>query len=146
MLDDSKWVDGFEGGFSDIDKKWGYAICRYLENQLWVNTDMVNPDEFKSIDALLDPKWKGKILGGDVRTKGSAFLPITALRVSTGRDDFIEKFYKGQEVPLLTDTRELAEMMVRGRYPIRPRRCGPGGAGRFSVPGAGQLAQETRTS
>jgi iron(III) transport system substrate-binding protein len=118
VLDDSSWVDGFEGGFSDIDKKWGYAICRYLENQLWINTDMVSPDEFKSIDALLDPKWKGKILGGDVRTKGSAFLPITALRVSTGREDFIEKFYKGQEVTILTDTRQLAEMMVRGRYPI----------------------------
>ena len=40
------------------------------------------------------------------------------MRVSTGRYDFIEKFYKGQEVPLLTDTRQLAEMMVRGRYPI----------------------------
>jgi iron(III) transport system substrate-binding protein len=118
VTSDASWLDGFEAGFSDTDKKWGYTLCRYFENQFWVNKDLVNPAEFKTIKDLTDPKWKGKIVSGDPRTKGSGFLPATAIRLNSGSDDFMKDFYVDQEVVLSTDYRQMTEFMVRGRYPI----------------------------
>jgi len=118
LLQDSTWWDGFEAAFNDPELKWGFAICRYREGQLWINTDVVKDGEITKFADLLDPKWKGKITGGDPRTKGSAYDPITAVRLNLGRDDIVEQFYKGQEVTVSTDARQLTESMVRGRYPI----------------------------
>jgi iron(III) transport system substrate-binding protein len=118
VLDDAVWRNGFVGGFNDSADQWAYAIARYRETQLWVNTDMVQEGEIKSITDLLQPKWKGQILGGDPRTKGSGFLPATAMRLKTGDDDIIRKFYKDQEVALSKDARQMTDFMVRGRYPI----------------------------
>jgi len=118
LLSDATWVDGFDASFNDPDLKWGFAICRYREGQLWINTEVVKDGEITKFTDLLDPKWKGKIVGGDPRTKGSAYDPITAARLNLGRDDIVEQLYKGQEVTVGTDARQLTEFMVRGRFPI----------------------------
>ena len=39
LLSDSTWVDGFDASFNDPDLKWGFAICRYREGQLWINSE-----------------------------------------------------------------------------------------------------------
>jgi ABC-type Fe3+ transport system substrate-binding protein len=85
---------------------------------LWVDTDQVKDGEIKSYKDLLDPKWKGKIIAGDPRTKGSGFWPATTIRVKTGSDDIIKQLWKDTEALLSTDARQLTESVVRGRYPI----------------------------
>jgi iron(III) transport system substrate-binding protein len=126
VLDDKNWVDGFEGGFLDKGKQYDYAITRSRSQSLWVDTNQVKDGEIKSYKDLLDPKWKGKILAGDLRTKGSGFWLGTTLRMKTGSDDIVRQLWKDQEAVLSTDARQLTEQMVRGVYPI--------GIGAISLP------------
>jgi iron(III) transport system substrate-binding protein len=118
VLDDKNWLDGFEGGFLDKGKQFDYAITRSRSQSLWIDTNQVKDGEVTSYKSLLDPKWKGKILAGDLRTKGSGFWPATTLRLKTGNDDIIRQLWKDQEPVLSTDARQLTEQMVRGAYPI----------------------------
>jgi iron(III) transport system substrate-binding protein len=126
VLDDKNWVDGFEGGFLDKGKQYDYAITRSRSQSLWIDTNQVKDGEIKSYKDLLDPKWKGKILAGDLRTKGSGFWLGTTLRMKTGSDDIVRQLWKDQEAVLSTDARQLTEQMVRGVYPI--------GIGAISLP------------
>jgi ABC-type Fe3+ transport system substrate-binding protein len=118
LLEDKTWIDGFEGGFNDIEKKWGYSIGRDHEIQNWINTDLVKDGEIKGLQDLLDPRWKGKIIGGDPRTKGSGFTPATMMRIKTGDDNLMKRLYVDQEIMVSADARQLTEAMVRGRYAI----------------------------
>lgn len=72
--------------------------------------------ELKSLDQLLDPKWKGKIVCGDPRVAGSAQAAI-ALLVAKKCEDWVRKLF-GQDLIIMKDERQLAESVVRGRYPI----------------------------
>lgn len=118
VLSDASWIDGFEAGFPDIDKKWGYGITLSKSQALWINSDMVKDGEITKVQDLLDPKWKGKIIAADPRTKGSGFSPALVMRLRTGNDDIIKQLFKDQEVQLTTDARQPTELMVRGRFPI----------------------------
>ncbi len=119
VLDDAVWLDGaFDGGFNDTEKKWGYAIGRQRDTPVWVNRDVIKDGELTTLKDMLDPKWKGKIIAGDPRTKGSGFLPLTAARIHTKSDDVVRQLFKDQEPTISTDARQLTEFMVRGRFPI----------------------------
>lgn len=118
VLDDKSWVDGFDGGWLDTGKQYSYAITRSRSQSLWVDTNQVKDGEVKSYKDLLDPKWNGKILAGDLRTKGSGFWPGTTVRLKTGNDDIIKQLWKDTNAVLSTDARQLTEQMVRGAYPI----------------------------
>lgn len=45
----------------DKDKQiafnWEFAVTRSFS----INTDLAKPEEFRSVNDILDPKWKGKI-------------------------------------------------------------------------------------
>ena len=48
---------------------------------------------------------------------GDSFWSMTSARLNLG-DDIIKKLFVDQEPALSRDTRQIAEFMVRGRYPI----------------------------
>ncbi|MEK7217072.1 MAG: extracellular solute-binding protein, partial [Chloroflexota bacterium] len=108
---------GFDQGWRDRDKKYAYAGFNQKSRWFWVNTDVVKEGEIKLVQDLLNPKWKGKILGGDPRVYGGGWYPATIMRLGLG-DDIMKKLWKDQEVVLGRDTRQLTELMVRGNYPI----------------------------
>jgi iron(III) transport system substrate-binding protein len=118
VVDDKNWTDGLAGGFVDTARQFSYAITRARSQSLWIDTNQVKPDEVKSYRDLLDPKWKGKLLAGDLRTKGSGFNTGTVLRLKTHDDDILRKVYKDQDAVLSTDARQLTEFAARGSYPI----------------------------
>jgi iron(III) transport system substrate-binding protein len=117
VLDDKVWRDGYEAGYLDEDRKWMYSAFEQTNRSVWVNTDLVKEGEVTSLNDLLDPKWKGKILGGDPRGAGSGGNPATMLRLLYG-DDIIKRLWKDQEVTLGRDERQMTESMARGRFPI----------------------------
>ncbi len=77
----------------------------------------VSPNDLKTVEDLLNPKWRGKIISGDPRSSGYGSTPGTSLRLTYG-DDIIKRLWKDQEVVLTVDPRLLTESLVRGRYPI----------------------------
>lgn len=117
VLDDAGWEGGFERGFANVkDRALAYAFCAVRGGGITINTDQVK-DEIKGLSDLLNPRWKGKLLLPDVRTMGDSFWLMTSARLNLG-DDIIKKLFVEQEPSLSRDSRQIAEFMVRGRYPI----------------------------
>src|SRR6266550_4500436 len=54
-----RWYGGHI--WSDNAKRFLYSFQAYQSEKLWYNTQLMKPDEFRSFDDLLNPKWKGKI-------------------------------------------------------------------------------------
>jgi iron(III) transport system substrate-binding protein len=116
-IDDAGWDGGFERGFALVkDRALCYGFAAVRGAGITVNTDMVK-EEIKGLNDLLNPRWKGKLLLPDVRTMGDSFWSMTSARLNLG-DDIIKKLFVDQEPALSRDTRQIAEFMVRGRYPI----------------------------
>jgi iron(III) transport system substrate-binding protein len=116
--DDAGWEGGFERGFSIVkDGALSYGFIASRGGGVTINTDLVKEDQLKTFNDLLDPKWKGKLLLPDVRVMGDTFWPMTAVRLALG-DDVIKRLFVDQEPALSRDTRQVAEFMVRGRFPI----------------------------
>jgi iron(III) transport system substrate-binding protein len=81
-----------------------------------INTDLVHPGELKSARNLLDPKWKGKIIMGDLRS-GAERVLLTSMRLADG-DDAVRRFLIDQRPTIVLDLRQVAEGLVRGNYAI----------------------------
>jgi iron(III) transport system substrate-binding protein len=118
VKDDAGWDGGFARGFSVVkDRALTYGFVAARASGIAVNVDLVKDAPLRSLTDLLDPRWKGKLLLPDVRVMGDAFWPMTNARLTLG-DDVIKRLYVDQEPVLSRDTRQIAEFMVRGRYPI----------------------------
>jgi iron(III) transport system substrate-binding protein len=116
--DDAGWDGGFERGFSVVqDAALTYGFLANRGGGVTINTDMVKDDQIRNFTDLLDPKWKGKLLLPDVRVMGDTFWPMTSARLNLG-DDIIKRLFVDQEPVLSRDTRQVAEFMVRGRFPM----------------------------
>ncbi len=73
---------------------------------LSVNTKLVSAGEIKSYWDLLQPKWKGKLLGQDPR--GAALLtPVLILYHRAGLGaDFVRRLYTETDITLFRDRRQ----------------------------------------
>ncbi len=116
VMDDSKWERGWAFGWVDKEKQYAYGFGMNVPLQWWMNTDLVKEGEIKSINDLVDPKFKGKIIFTDVRS-GFTATQATALRLNLG-EDFLKKLYVDQQPVYQRDNRLLTEAMVKGQYAI----------------------------
>lgn len=100
---------------------WMNSAHSYVAFLMWaypfgiVNTTMVKPGEIKSLQDLLDPKWKGKILTIDPRA-GQGRTCMRAIESKLGQD-FLRKLAT-QDLVMVTDTRMNVEWVARGKYPL----------------------------
>jgi len=115
VLDDASWHRGYEFGWVDADKKFGFGFGWRGLNAFYANRDLVKDGEMKSARDLLDPKWKGKIIMGDPRIYGGSFYPAVAIKVNLG-EDAVRKLFFEQEPVFSRDFRQITEQVVRGRY------------------------------
>ncbi len=115
VLEDSKWHGGFQDGWGDKDRRYVYLPLGFLAFSVLVNRDFVPESELSSLDQLLDPKWAGKIVTLDPRRGGPAAASLQALLIGKG-EDFVRKLL-AQDLVIKREN-ELAEAIVRGRYPI----------------------------
>lgn len=115
VLDDSKWHGGFEDGWGDKGRKYVYAPLGFVVFSVLVNRDLVPEPELNSLDQLLDPKWKGKIVTLDPRLGGPAAASLQALLIGKGEDYLRELL--AQDLAIKSEG-EWVEAMARGRYPI----------------------------
>lgn len=116
VLDDRLWIEGFERGFQDVKRSANLAQLYQVNRPFMINTDLVKEGEIRTIQDVLDPKWKGKIFMADPRT-GAAYLSMTVVRKNHG-DDVVKRLIVDQEPVFSRDRRQLVEVVLRGRYPI----------------------------
>lgn len=90
----------------------------YTKSAIYVNTDQVKSEEFRSVRDLLNPKWKGKILAGDPRFAGPGQATFSYFYAHKDLGpDFIRMLAK-QNLHLLQDDRQTSEWLATGKYPV----------------------------
>jgi iron(III) transport system substrate-binding protein len=116
VLDDSRWLEGLDGLFSDLGKEYVITFFAAESVTQFVNRDILPDRELPSSRELLDPKFKGKVAMGDPRG-GPGLGQSTLLLVAYG-DDYLASLMSKQDTVYTQDLRQLAEWIVRGRYPV----------------------------
>ena len=106
------------GGHIWIDnaKRFIYSSQAYQTENIWYNTELVKPEEFRSFSDLLHPKWVGKIGYLDPRTPGSGTSIWSFLWQLRG-EAFVRKL-AGQKLYLSRDQRVLAESLAKGKISL----------------------------
>ena len=114
VKDPSHWWGGHI--WLDNAKRYIYASHAYQVELIWCNTDYVKPEEIRSLNDLVNPKWSGKIGYLDPRTAGAGASMWSFLWKLKG-EDYLKKL-AGQKLLLGRDQRVLAENLARGKIAI----------------------------
>ncbi len=118
MLPEVKDPKNWWGGHMWIDKakKYIYGFQAYTYANIWYNTKLLKPEEIRSYDDLLDPKWKGKIGILDPRYPGAGDATFSYLLMVKG-EEYIRKL-AGQDLLVDRNQRQLAEATARGKITL----------------------------
>ena len=83
----------------------------------YINTSSVAPDELKTTDDLLNPKWKGKLASYDPSVNGGGLIAGSVIYTVKGAD-FAKQLYQGQEIAYTRDYQQIADWVAHDSYPI----------------------------
>ena len=114
VKDPKQWWGGHL--WVDNAKRFIYMSQAYLPEIIWYNTDLVKPNEIRSFDDFLNPKWKGKIGYLDPRTPGAGDSSWSFMWRVKG-EEYLKKLV-AQDLYLGRDQRVLAESLARGRVAV----------------------------
>jgi len=118
ILPEVKDPKNWWGGHLYVDKanRYAYSFLAFVQEAIWYNTELVKPEEVRSYDDLLHPKWKGKIGYSDPRAGGAGQGNWTFLWKTRG-EDFLKKLVQ-QKLVIMREERPLAELLVKGSVAI----------------------------
>jgi ABC-type Fe3+ transport system substrate-binding protein len=114
VKDPQQWWGGHL--WVDNAKRFVYVFQAYLSEVIWYNTDLVKPDEIRSLDDFLNPKWKGRIGYLDPRTPGAGDSTWSFMWRIKG-EEYLKKLV-AQDLYLGRDQRLLAESLAKGRVAV----------------------------
>ena len=114
IKDPKQWYGGHV--WSDNARRFLYTFQAYQSENFWHNTQLMKPDEIRSYDDLLNPKWKGKIGMLDPRSSGGGTSTWAFLFKIKG-EEFLKKL-AAQDLTLSRDQRLLGESLARGRLAL----------------------------
>lgn len=101
--------------FVDSEGEYVLALFSTVDSFLFINKDVVK--DFKSVNDLLDPKWKGKISTQDPTLSGTGSNTAGYFYRELG-PDFVKKLYIDQKPIISSDRRQMTDWLARGTYPI----------------------------
>jgi iron(III) transport system substrate-binding protein len=113
VKDPQNWWGGHI--WTDKAKRYAYAPMAYLLDSFWYNATLAKPDDVRSCNDLLNPKWKGKIGLFDPRI-GGAGIGMWGFLWATKGEEFLKKLV-AQEM-LIADRRVIADALARGKIAI----------------------------
>jgi iron(III) transport system substrate-binding protein len=116
VTDPKKWKAG-KLWFIDPDDKYILRIFSTRTPMFYLNTQFVKPEEIKSAQDLLNPKFQGKIVTSDPTLPGVGSADMARYYVQFG-EDFVKKLYIGQKMVFSRDRRQIGDGLARGAYPI----------------------------
>lgn len=102
--------------WTDNAKRFAYSPFAYMQDNIWINSDLVKPDELRSYDDLLNPKWKGKIAIWDPR-QGGASAGKWAFLWTTKGEGYLRKLTE-QFSLIGAERRQVAEALAKGTVAI----------------------------
>ncbi len=117
VMDDSKWVKGFDAGWADSEKSLVYAFTAEIDWTAYVNRNIAPESQLNKLDQLWEPQWKGKVAWQDPRVPGKGSGRAADIMEQKGEDK-LRALLQDQQPVLTSDRRQLAEWVVRGQYPV----------------------------
>ena len=114
VSDPKNWYAGHV--WIDNAKRFIYSFQAYQTENMWYNSSVMKPEELRSYDDLLHPKWKGKIGYLDPRTPGSGTATWAFLWKIKG-EEYLRKL-AGQDLLLSRDQRHLADSLAKGKLAV----------------------------
>jgi ABC-type Fe3+ transport system substrate-binding protein len=112
-------VKSFPKEYIDPNNMWGATRLSYFGGAY--NTKTVSAAEApKTYEALLDPKWKGKLAWRDNSDSGSALF-VTNIMMTMGDqkgEDYLKKLAKQGVVNFTGSARTLVNRVIEGEYPV----------------------------
>jgi ABC-type Fe3+ transport system substrate-binding protein len=103
--------------FMDPEEQYILRIANAAAGWVFVNTNLVKPDELTSWQDLLKPQYKGKIATFDPTIDGQGAQHAVYLDLKFGTD-YVKNLYAGQGVQLTRDNGQLADWLGRGNAAI----------------------------
>ncbi len=88
-----------------------------LSGDVWVNRDLLPESQFNSIDQLVEPRFKGKIMIRTPNGQHGGSLPLTGWLRARG-EDFIWTLLNDQETVYIENARLLTQNLINGKYPL----------------------------
>lgn len=116
VTDGSKWKKG-KPWFMDPEDQYVLRLFNNLTAMFYLNTGQVKPDEIRSAQDLLNPKWTGKIVAHDPTVPGTGSNDAARLHVQFG-EEYVKKLYVDQKPRILRDRRQISDALARGTFPI----------------------------
>ncbi len=113
----SVWRGG-KLSWGDDAEMYNLVFSAYVKEGFVYNPTMVNPAEFRSLNDLLDPKWRGKIVIRNPTSAGGGLAAFTFFYTTEGLGkEFIQRLLT-HDVTLSLDDRQILDWVARGQYPI----------------------------
>jgi iron(III) transport system substrate-binding protein len=118
VKDESKWFKG-KHRFVDPETRHSFVFQGHRGLYISTNTQQARADEIKSWWDLINPKWKGKIIGYDPAIAGVArnVLWYVYMNKSLG-PQFMSKLYGDMQLTLSRDHRQLVDWLASGKAAI----------------------------
>jgi iron(III) transport system substrate-binding protein len=117
ITDGSKWKRGAPY-YADPDKQYILILFTSVDSLMFINADQVKPEDLKSVDFLVDPKWRGKISSEDPQAAGGAGIHSAVHFYKQLGPEFLRKLYVDQKPVINRDRRQLTDWLARGTHPI----------------------------
>ena len=114
VKDPKRWFGGHM--WLDNARRNVYMFQSYTSENLWHNTTLAKPEELRSYDDLLAPKWKGKIGILDPRTGGGGSATWAYFLKIKG-EEFLKKL-AAQDMLLSRDQRQLGDSLAKGKVNV----------------------------
>jgi iron(III) transport system substrate-binding protein len=117
VTEGSHWKRG-KPWFVDSEGQYILMLFSSVDNLLFINEDYVKRDEMRSVQDLLNPKWKGKIAADDPTASTGTGANAAAYFYSQLGPESFRKLYVDQQPVISRDRRQLNDWLARGNYPI----------------------------
>jgi len=112
VKDPAQWWAGHLWADNQTGKNYLYSFVAQMTPSLFYNANAIKPQDFRSYDDLLDPRWKGKIGLRDPRVPGGG-LAMWAFLIDIKGEEFIRRFAQ-QELFVSRNARQLADALAKG--------------------------------
>jgi len=118
VVDESKWYGG-KHSFIDPEGQYIFAYLASVSTaQLFYNSRLVKPQEFKSLFDLLRPQWKGKIVALDPSNTGlGATMQFFYYHPDLG-PPFIKKLFGEMDVTFSREYRQMVDWLAQGKFSL----------------------------
>jgi iron(III) transport system substrate-binding protein len=118
VKDEAKWFKG-KHRFVDPESRHSFVFQGHRGLYVSYNTNQVKADEIKAWSDLINPKWKGKLIGYDPSIAGVARNVLWYVYKNKFLGpEFMHKLYGEMEITIARDQRQLVDWLATGKAAV----------------------------